>query len=97
MIAWIAYFFAGVFLANGMPHFIQGIRGKKFQTPFAKPWGSESSAVVNVIWGIVNFIIASALLRVGDFSLASIGHFAVAAIGFLVISVALALYFGKKS
>jgi hypothetical protein len=41
---------AGAFLANGVPHFVQGICGNKFQTPFARPRGvGESSALVNVI------------------------------------------------
>jgi hypothetical protein len=27
--------FAGIFLANAIPHFVQGISGNKFPTPFA--------------------------------------------------------------
>ena len=55
--AYIAYFFAGAFLANSVPHFVQGICGNKFQSPFASPSGiGESSAVVNVIWGWLNFV-----------------------------------------
>jgi len=54
MLPWydyLAHFFAGSFLANGVPHFVQGICGNKFQTPFASPRGvGESSALVNVIW-----------------------------------------------
>ena len=96
MIAWVAYFFAGFFLGNGVPHFVHGISGKKFQTPFARPWGSESSPIVNVIWGIVNFVIAGALLTVGDFNLGLTGHFGMVVLGLLVISVSLAWYFKKK-
>ena len=49
---YVAHFFAGAFLANGVPHFVQGICGNKFQTPFASPRGvGKSSAIVNVIWG----------------------------------------------
>jgi hypothetical protein len=36
---YIAYFFIGVFGANGVPHFVQGICGNHFQTPFASPPG----------------------------------------------------------
>ncbi len=62
---YLAHFFAGAFLANGVPHFVQGICGNKFQTPFAKPRGvGESSALVNVIWGWFNFIVGGALLRI---------------------------------
>ena len=49
-------FVAGLFLANGVPHFVQGISGAWFQTPFASPPGvGESSPVVNVLWGAVGF------------------------------------------
>jgi hypothetical protein len=62
---YLAHFFAGAFLANGVPHFVQGICGNKFQTPFARPRGvGESSALVNVIWGWFNFLIGGALLRI---------------------------------
>jgi hypothetical protein len=43
-------FVAGLFLANGVPHFVQGISGAWFQTPFASPPAvGESSPVVNVM------------------------------------------------
>lgn len=60
---YVAHFFAGVFLANGVPHFVHGISGNKFQSPFASPPGvGESSAIVNVVWGWFNFVIAGALV-----------------------------------
>jgi hypothetical protein len=62
---YLAHFIAGAFLANGVPHFVQGICGNKFQTPFASPRGvGESSAIVNVIWGWCNFIGGGVLLRI---------------------------------
>ena len=49
---YLAYFVAGLFLANGVPHFVNGISGRKFQSPFASPpTVGESSALVNVIGG----------------------------------------------
>ncbi len=49
---YLAFFFAGALLANAVPHFVQGICGKKFPTPLALLQGvKESSALVNVIWG----------------------------------------------
>ncbi len=39
---WYSYvgcFFAGMFLANAVPHFVHGISGDPFPTPFAKPPG----------------------------------------------------------
>ncbi len=51
-------FLAGLIGANGVPHFIKGITGEKHQTPFGNP----SSAVVNVVWGMVNFAVAGLLI-----------------------------------
>jgi hypothetical protein len=95
--AYIAYFFAGVFLANGMPHFVQGISGKKFPTPFASPPGrGESSPVVNVVWGLVNFLIGYALLfGVEEFVPGLNRTAAMPALGALCTSIGLALYFGR--
>ena len=62
---YVAWLFAGAFLANAIPHTVQGICGNRFQTPFASPRGvGESSAVVNVIWGLANFAIGGVLLHV---------------------------------
>ena len=48
-------FVSGLLLANGVPHFVQGISGEKFQSPFASPpGGGESSPVTNTIWGFAN-------------------------------------------
>src|ERR1700727_2341370 len=56
-------FVAGLFLANGVPHFVQGISGAWFQSPFASPPGiGESSPVVNVLWGFLNLAVGFALL-----------------------------------
>jgi hypothetical protein len=51
---YVLYFLAGVFAANGVPHFVKGITGEQHQTPFGNP----SSAVTNVLWGSFNFLIA---------------------------------------
>lgn len=36
---YIACFFAGLFLSNAIPHFVQGITGHSFPTPFSSPPG----------------------------------------------------------
>jgi len=47
---YVACFFAGMFLANVVPHFIHGISGDRFPTPFARPPGRGlSSPTVNVV------------------------------------------------
>ena len=38
----ISYFFGGIFLPNVGPHFVSGVMGRPFQTPFAKPSGKGS-------------------------------------------------------
>jgi hypothetical protein len=60
---YLALFFGGAFLANGVPHFVNGISGRRFPTPFAKPPGKgESTSGVNILWAFLNFFIAYLLL-----------------------------------
>ena len=93
---YLASFFAGVFLANGVPHFVQGICGNKFQTPFASPPGvGESAALVNVAWGWLNFVIGGALLFFFFPPLPPPSGCLVAlALGALVLALGLAFHFG---
>jgi hypothetical protein len=90
-------FFAGAFLANGIPHLVQGMCGNKFQSPFASPPGmGESSAIVNVIWGWFNFIVGGTLLRIFLPPLPPpAGSLVAIALGVLVLSLGLAIHFGK--
>jgi hypothetical protein len=62
-----ACFTAGLFLSNGIPHFVKGVCGDRFPTPFAKPPGKGlSSATVNVAWGIFNFAVGLWLAHAGQ-------------------------------
>jgi hypothetical protein len=92
---YLAHFFAGAFLANAVPHVVQGVCGNKFQTPFAQPRGiGESSAIVNVVWGMANLAIGTALaLGVGPFA-GTIAEWVVLFAGAVVISLFLARHFG---
>lgn len=94
---YIAYFWGGVFLANFVPHYVQGVSGAPFQSPFADPPGEGlSSAPVNVGWACFNLFVAYLLLlRVGTFDLRRWPHFAPAAAGFLAMSLFLARAFGR--
>jgi hypothetical protein len=93
----IAYFFGGVFLANFLPHFISGISGSPFQSPFAHPPGEGlSSSVVNVGWGLFNLVVAYLLLvRVGKFEIKRWRHIGVFAAGFVAMSLSLGWAFGR--
>lgn len=97
MMVYVAHFFAGFFLVNGVPHFVQGISGNSFQSPFAKPPGvGESSAVVNVLWGIANFVIGYVLLfQLGAFSIGLNKDTLIAGSGALLTSIALAWHFER--
>jgi hypothetical protein len=93
---YVAYLFAGAFLANGVPHFVQGVCGNKFQTPFATPPGvGESSAIVNALWGWFNFVVGVGLLRYFLPLPPPLGALAAIALGALVLALALAHHFGK--
>jgi hypothetical protein len=93
----IAYFFGGIFLANALPHYISGLMGRAFQSPFAKPRGEGySTSVINVLWGFLNLVIAYALLmRVGDFDIRNVAHAGATGLGMLLIAVWAAHHFGK--
>jgi hypothetical protein len=93
----VAYFFGGLFLANAVPHFVSGVMGKPFQSPFAKPPGEGlSSSTVNVLWGSLNAAIAYLLiLRVGHFNPRSTSHVLAIAAGALLIALFSARHFGQ--
>jgi hypothetical protein len=96
--AYVAWFFAGAFVVNTIPHIVQGVCGNRFQTPFASPRGvGESSAVLNVIWGFINLAIGSVLLHAflperwpPPWTL-----YIAALIGALAMALYLASYFGR--
>jgi hypothetical protein len=93
----LSYFFGGAFLTNAVPHFVSGVMGHRFQSPFAKPAGQGlSSATVNVLWGFLN-IVASYLLtaRVGAFDLHATDNAVAFGAGILLLGVASARMFGR--
>jgi hypothetical protein len=92
----VAYFFGGVFLANTIPHLVNGLSGHPFQSPFASPPGKGlSSSTVNVLWGAFNLAAAYLLIvRVGRFDLRRWPHVLVLGLGALLIALQLAHHFG---
>jgi hypothetical protein len=94
---YVSYFFGGAFLANAIPHFVSGIIGHSFQSPFASPPGQGlSSAMVNVLWGAFNIAVGYLLVcRVGTFELRNTKHVLVAGAGALLMALMLAHAFGR--
>jgi hypothetical protein len=92
-----AYFFGGAFLANAVPHYVSGLMGRAFQSPFATPPGQGlSSSTVNVLWGYLNLIAAYVLIcRVGEFDIRSTVHVVAAGLGALLLSIFIARHFGR--
>jgi hypothetical protein len=93
----LSYFFGGAFLANAIPHFVIGMIGRPFQSPFAKPPGEGlSSSTVNVLWGFFNIVIGYLLVcRVGDFGLRNSGDVLACGAGALLIALFSARHFGR--
>ena len=66
---YLACFFAGAFIANMVPHFIHGISGDSFPSPFSNPPGKGlSSPTINVVWGLGNLVVGYILFKVGKVS-----------------------------
>ena len=65
---------AALFLVNGVPHFTNGVSGRKFPTAFSGGPGTEDTPLNNVMWGGANLIVGGVLLwlirdGLGDFVL----------------------------
>lgn len=83
-------FFAGTIATNGIPHFVKGITGQRHMTPFGQP----SSALANVVWGWMNFVVAGSIwsqLDTRDYEPA----FIAAALGSLTTAAALSSFWSK--
>jgi hypothetical protein len=94
---YLACFFAGMFLANVVPHFVYGVSGDRFPTPFAKPPGRGlSSPTVNVLWALFNLFIGYFLFRAGKISSDNIAALVVFFAGVAAISVMLSVSFARK-
>jgi hypothetical protein len=94
---YIAAFFAGFFLTNVVPHFVNGISGNSFPTPFADPPGKGlSSPVVNVIWALFNLLIGYLLFRVSKTNTKNKLSMIIFFIGIIVVSIMLSNAFIDK-
>jgi len=94
---YLAWFFAGAFLMNALPHLGNGVSGHSFQSPFATPPGEGlSSSTVNVLWGLANAVVGYLLvIRVGRFDVRNNRHVIVFGAGAVLMAVMLARAFGR--
>jgi hypothetical protein len=96
-VSWYAYlleFLAGILITNAIPHWVLGLSGSPFQTPFAKPSGvGESSPTVNVYWGFANLV--GGVVVLNEFWPTSYVGWVVVSAGSLTIGTFSARHFGK--
>lgn len=94
---YLAYFFAGAFLTNAIPHFVSGVCGRPFPTPFASPPGKGlSSPILNVVWGTLNLLAGYFLVaHIGDFHFRNIPDALAAMLGALCMALMSAHAFGR--
>jgi len=94
---YLAAFFAGAFLANVIPHFIHGVSGDAFPSPFANPPGKGlSSPLVNVLWACLNLVVGYILLMVSKTTTKNKISMLMLFLGILVMSIQLSIVFMDK-
>lgn len=95
---YVASLFAGIFLTNAVPHFVHGVSGDKFPTPFANPPGKGlSSPQLNVLWGLFNLIIGSFLAWAGKITFTNIWSIILLFIGIAIMSFRLSFALAGKN
>ncbi len=94
---YIMVFLAAAFLANFVPHFVNGISGIPFPSPFSNPPGRGlSSPLTNVIWAFINFIAGYLLLRFSRMNSKNILALIIFFLGMVIMSIQLSLTFADK-
>ena len=84
-------------MANVVPHFVHGISGDAFPTPFANPPGKgPSSPTVNVLWGLFNLLIGYLLYRGGKISPSNKMALVIFFVGIAAISIMCSYAFMDK-
>lgn len=95
---YVAALFAGVFLANAVPHFVNGVSGNPFPTPFSDPPGKGLSApLTNVLWACINMLIGYILFRGSRLSTKNYVLVILFFIGAIAMSMMLSVHFAEKA
>jgi len=94
---YIAAFFAGAFLTNAVPHFVNGVSGNAFPTPFANPPGQGlSSPLTNVLWALLNLLVGYLLFRASKLNSKNKSGLVVFFVGIILISILSSITFLEK-
>jgi len=95
---YIAGFFAGAFLTNAIPHFVNGVSGNAFPTPFANPPGQGlSSPLTNVLWALFNLLAGYLLFRVSRIHSKSKLALVIFFVGVILMSIMCSIAFLDKA
>ena len=95
---YIAAFFAGFFLANTVPHFVHGVSGDPFPSPFSHPPGKGlSSPLVNTLWACFNLLVGYILLRASKATPKHKLLLVILFLGILASSIMLSISFADKA
>ena len=91
---YVAVLFAGAFLTNAVPHFVNGISGHSFPTPFANPPGKGlSSPLINILWAVANLLVGYLLLRLSKMNAKDKLAVVIFFLGVFCISITLSIAF----
>lgn len=94
---YIAVFLAGSFFANVVPHFVNGVSGNPFPSPFSDPPGKGlSSPLTNVIWALANLLVGYLLFRFSRATSKNKLALLIFFIGIIWISIMLSINFAEK-
>lgn len=94
---YILLFLSGLFFANCIPHFTNGISGREFPNPFFYRFVKFiPSPLFNVIWGLMNICLALFILTfTTNLNLGFNAEFICIATGFSFASIGLSVFFHK--
>lgn len=94
---YLAAFFAGAFLSNAVPHFVHGVSGNKFPTPFSRPRGvGLSGSTTNMLWALFNIIIGYLTYSVAGLNSDNKSFLAAFFAGIAFAGIGLSFRFKKK-
>lgn len=92
---YLLLFLGGIFLMNVVPHFVNGVSGNPFPTPFADPPGEGlSSPKLNVLWAAINTVVGIVLVHFGKLKSAPFVGKLIFGAGALLMAFYLAHHFG---